>query len=141
MPTRTPTLLLVTLLLPLAGCVSDTASYMIDGDRKHAITLARAQPYFWDSRVKLSVIAARQPDCLGGLDIRDVPRSARIELHRAPDEYPEPLYLLSVGQADYAVSTRSCRVQKFPAPVANKGQRLGHFQEDGGRFAYHPAPA
>src|SRR5512143_2197230 len=106
----TPAVLSLLLPLVLAGCVNDTASYMIDGNRHDAITLTRSQKWFWEDKVILSVIAARQPDCMGGLEIQDVPGNEPIVLHRAPDEYPEPIYILDAGGGHYAISTVSCRV-------------------------------
>lgn len=131
--------LLAAFILPLTGCVNDTASYMVGGDRNHAVTLARAQPWFWDDKVKVSVVVARQPDCLGGLDVEGVPRSTKMTLSLAPDEYPERIFLLTIEGADYAVSTTSCRVQKFDAPVADKGELLGAFQEEAGTLGFVPA--
>jgi hypothetical protein len=128
--------LLVLLAVLLAGCVQDTASYMIGNDRNHAITLARAQQWFWDDRVEVGVIAARQPACLGGINLKKVPRGAALALYRAPDEYPEPIFILDVEKASYAVSTLSCKVQKFPTPPDDKGQRLGVFKEVDGRLRY-----
>jgi hypothetical protein len=129
-------ILLAALVLPLAGCVNDSASYLIGEDRKHAVTLIRAQPWFWDDRVTVSLVAARQPDCYGGLDVEDVPRSARMGLYLAPDEYPERIFILAIEGADYAISTRSCRVQKFPQPVGERGELLGNFMEEGGALRF-----
>ena len=79
--------LLVAAALPLlAGCVNDAASYMIGGDRHNAITLMRTQKWPWDDTVVLSVVAERQPDCLGGAEIQHVPMDAPLVLHRAPNE-------------------------------------------------------
>lgn len=131
---------LIAAALPLlGGCVQDVASYMIDDDRNHAITVARAQKWAWSSGVDVSIIAARQPDCLGGLDVRDVARDAVLVLHRAPEEYAEPIYIMSIGGDHYAVSTLSCRVQKFPAAPAELGPVIGRFKEEDGKFRYLPA--
>lgn len=127
---------LALLAVPLSGCVQDTASYMIDDDRNHAVTLARAQIWFWDDHVDVSVIAARQPVCLGGINVTKVPRSAELVLHQAPDDYPEPMFILDAEGESYAVSTLSCRVQKFPTPPDDKGPRIGVFKEVDGRLRY-----
>ncbi|TCJ12908.1 hypothetical protein EZJ19_11810 [Parasulfuritortus cantonensis] len=119
----------------LAGCVQDTASYMIDGDRNHSIMVMRSQDLPWGD-VSLAVTAARQPDCLGGLDIKGVPRNAELVLHQAPPDYAEPIYILTVGKDDYAVSTQSCRVQKFAQAPADAGPEIGRFKEVDGTLEY-----
>lgn len=129
--------LLVLATLPvLAGCVQDTASYMIDDNRNHAITVARAQKWFWSRGVDVSVIAARQPDCLGGLDIREIARDSELILHRGPDDYAEPIYILDVEGRFYAISTVSCRVQKFEEAPADAGPVIGRYREVDGKLQY-----
>ena len=130
-----PTLIAAT-ALPLSGCVNDSASYLIGDDRKHAVTLIRAQPWFWDDKVTLSLVAARQPECYGGLDVEGVPRTAKMGLYLAPDEYPERIFILEIEGTQYALSTQSCRVQKFNEPVAAKGELLGSFQEASGALTF-----
>lgn len=124
-------------LLPvLAGCVQDSASYMIDGDSDHAIIVMRVQNWFWSSAVNVTVVAARQPDCLGGLDIKGVTRDTPLVLHQAPDEYAEPIYILEIKGEHYAVSTYSCRVQKFPAKPDDAGPEVGRYQEQDGKLRF-----
>jgi len=136
MKLSTRTLLMLAALPLLAGCIQDTASYMIDDNRNHAITVSRAQKWFWGSRVDISVIAARQPDCLGGLDIKDIDRATELVLHRAPEEYAEPIFIMAVDEDFYAVSTLSCRVQKFPEAPADPGPTIGGFKEVEGKFQF-----
>lgn len=134
--TRLVRALPIALLPVLAGCVQDTASYMIDGDRNHAITVARAQKWFWSGAVDVSVIAARQPECLGGLDIKDVTRDTPLVLHRPPEDYAEPIFILEVKGEHYAVSTQSCRVQKFPAKPDDAGPEVGRYLEQDGKLRF-----
>ncbi|NTV95948.1 MAG: hypothetical protein HGA75_11125 [Thiobacillus sp.] len=131
-----PALLMAATLPVLAGCVQDTASYMIDGDRNHSIVVMRSQDLPWSRNLAVAVTAARQPDCLGGLDIKGATRDTELVLHRAPEEYPEPIFILAVGNDRYAVSTQSCRVQKFAQPPADSGPEIGRFKEVGGQFQY-----
>ncbi len=127
---------LIIVIAALAGCVQDTASYMIDDNRNHAITLSRAQQWFWDDRVSVAVIAARQPDCFGGLDIKQVPRSAELVLYRAPEDYPEPIFIMEVKGQHYAISTLSCKVQKFATAPDDKGAKIGVFKDTDGRLRF-----
>lgn len=132
-------LLTLCLSLLLAGCVNDTASYLIDGSKEHTIMLHRVQTWLWQDTVALTIAASRMPECRGGIDIKDVPRTARPELYQAPPEYAEPIYILKVGERHFAVSTQSCRVQAFEQAPANLGTLLGVFEEKEGKFAFSPA--
>ncbi len=127
-------------LLPLllAGCVNDTASYLIDGSKEHTIMLRRVQDWFWQDTVELTIVASRMPECHGGIDIEDVPRSARLELYQAPPEYAEPIYILKIEDRHYAISTQSCRVQSFGEPPLDLGALVGVFKEEDGKFRFEP---
>jgi hypothetical protein len=122
-------------VLSLTGCLQDTASYQFP-EKEHAITLIRNQPWFWIDTVDLEVIAIRLPDCNDGITVDAVPRDASLALFQAPDEYPEPIFILQAGQRHYAISTQSCRVQKFDTAPADLGEKLGQFQEKDGKFQF-----
>ncbi len=128
------------ILLPLlAGCVNDTASYLIDGSREHTIMLHRVQDWPWQDTVALTIAASRMPECRGGIDIEDVPRNARAELYQAPPGYAEPIYILKIDDRHFAISTQSCRVQAFEQAPADLGTRLGVFAEKDGKFGFSQA--
>jgi hypothetical protein len=128
--------LLAMLVLPLTGCVYDTAVYPIEG-RKHNISVSRDQNWFWQDTVNLHLIASRLPDCLESLRIEDVPRSAAIALYYPPQEYVEPIHIAEVNQGYYAISTASCRVQRFAGKPGDLGKRVGVFKElADGRFDF-----
>jgi len=128
--------MLLFFLIPfLAGCLQDTASYSL-GARDHAITLVRNQTWPWQSTVDVSVIAVRMPECNGGGDIKGVPENAEYALYRAPDEYPEPLFLLKTGDRVFAVSTQSCRLQEFKEAPDKLGVKLGTFMVKDGKFQF-----
>jgi hypothetical protein len=133
------TLLVAALLPALAGCINDSTSYMIGGDRHHAITLTRTQKWFWQDKVIVAILATRQPDCMGGLEIQDVPSDQPMLLHQAPDVYPEPIYILDAAGSHYAISTVSCRVQKFDEAPSDLGPVIGSFKTVDGAFRYVPA--
>ena len=129
------------LLAPLAGCMSDSASYLIDGDNKHTITLLRNQDFFWKKTVRLSVVPTRLPECQESIKIEDVPRSAEMTLYWAPDDFAEPIHILDVEGTFYALSTRTCKSQRFEAKPANPGTPVGVFKEQDGRLAFVAAKA
>jgi hypothetical protein len=122
-------------VLSLTGCLQDTASYQFP-EKDHAITLVRNQPWFWLDTVALQVIAIRLPDCHDGIRVEDVPRDGTLPLYQAPDKYPEPIFILQSGHWHYAISTQSCRIQKFETTPADLGEKLGQFQEKDGKFQF-----
>jgi hypothetical protein len=122
-------------VVSLTGCLQDSASYQFP-EKDHAITLMRNQPWFWLDTVAMEVIAIRLPECNDGIRVEDVPRDGTLPLYQAPDEYPEPIFILRTGERYYAISTQSCRVQKFEAAPANPGEIIGQFQEKDGKFQF-----
>jgi hypothetical protein len=122
-------------VLSLSGCLQDSASYAFP-EKDHAITLVRNQTWFWKDTVDVEVIAIRLPDCDGGTRIEDVPRESKLAFYRAPDEYPEPIFLLKTDKQLYAISTQSCQVQQFKAAPADLGEMLGQFYEKDGKFQF-----
>jgi hypothetical protein len=128
--------LLATLALSLSGCVYDRAMYVIEG-RDHYVGVSRDQNWFWEDRVNIDLIASRMPDCLESLRIEGVPRSAVIELYYPPQEYVEPIHIAEVNKAYYAISTASCRVQRFAGKPGDLGKHVGSFKElPDGRFDF-----
>lgn len=122
-----PRSLLLLAVLPLSGCLQDTASYAFP-EKDHYITLMRNQPWFWQDTIEVEVIVMRLPDCNGGMSIKNVPLNTRIDIFQAPNEYPEPLYLLKSDKRVFAVSTQSCRVQEFQEAPPDLGAKLGAFR-------------
>lgn len=117
-------LLLLTPLL-LTGCIKESASYYIDGNR-HAISLRAQQEYFWSKDVELRVLASRMPDCqrqlvLGRLPVADL----EVELF----ESAENTYVVRAGEQVLQVETAGCTQLEAPAAGAT-GQRLGAFRLD-----------
>jgi hypothetical protein len=137
LPTRS---LLLLALLPLAGCLQDSASYAFP-EKDHAITLVRNQTWFWQDTLEVEVMAVRLPECSGGLTIKNVPLATNVAFYQAPDEYPEALFLLKPDQRVFAVSTQSCRVQEFKEIPANLGVKLGTFLVRDDVFKFVPADA
>ncbi|MCP5278636.1 MAG: hypothetical protein H6935_09785 [Thiobacillus sp.] len=128
-------MLLFPLLPLLAGCFQDTASHSL-GARDHAITLVRNQSFFWQSTIDLSVIITRMPVCNGGGGIKGLPEDSSFVLYKAPDEYPEPLMLLKIGERIFALSDQSCRLQEFEQAPDSLGEKLGTFRVEDDKFQF-----
>lgn len=122
-------------LVPLAGCMQDSASYTFP-EKNHAISLIRTQAWPWQDSMELGISVVRQPDCDGGLQLKDVPLKAELSLFKAPDDYAEPIFILRVDKRDYAISMDSCRVQAFREPPPDVGVKLGAFKEKDGKFSF-----
>lgn len=133
---------LLALLVPLtlAGCTQDAASYVL-GDKDHAITLTRNADWFWQGTLSVDVAAIRLPECQGGGRVAAVPHDAEFILYKAPDQYPEPIFILGVDQRLYAVSTASCRMQAFTEAPPDLGVELGRFTARGGGFRFEALAA
>jgi hypothetical protein len=124
-------------VLSLTGCLQDSASYIFP-EKDHAITLTRNQTWFWKDTVDMEVIALRLPVCDGAMHIEEVPRNGKFTFYKAPDEYPEPIFILQISKQLYAISTQSCQVQKFKEAPADLGEKLGQFYETDGKFQFVP---
>jgi hypothetical protein len=124
-------------ILPLAGCLQDSASYTFP-EKDHAITLIRNQTWPWQDTMSVEVVALRLPECNSGMSVKGIPIKAGIALFKAPDEYAEPIFIVRMDKRDFAVSTQSCQVQEFKEAPPNPGAKLGSFQDKDGKFAFVP---
>lgn len=131
--------------LLLTGCMSDSASFLIGGDKNHTITVLRNQDWFWKDTANLHIVPTRLPECQESILVKDVPRAAPLNLYLGPDEYAEAIYILAIKDAYYALSTQTCKSQRFEEKPANPGTLIGVFKETDGRLGFEaaaePAPA
>ena len=133
--TMRSTLLLLTPLLLLAGCVNESASYTIDSN-DHALTVVVTQDYFWSKQVALRVIASRLPDCQRQFDLGRTPLAGlNVELFSTGDDS----FLLRSGDEMWQVDTRDCK--QLPEPSDNvQAQPVGIFHMDAKKkFVFEPA--
>ncbi len=130
-------LLALLALLPLAGCLQDSASYAWP-EKDHAITLIRNQSWPWQDTMSVEVVALRLPECNSGMSVKDIPIKSDITLFKAPDEYAEPVFIVRMNKRHFAVSTQSCQVQEFKEAPPDPGSKLGAFQEKDGKFSFVP---
>lgn len=128
-------LLLPILALPLlTACVNDTATYEIDGNRDHALTLIREQPYFWDDKVDLHLIVARMPDCLRRHSLGSGTERTRVEVWQVPSG----AFIVRVGKRMYATETRTCEsfARLDAEPASGMGELKGVFLVRQGKLAF-----
>jgi len=121
----------------LAGCENEAASYMIDGNKDHSISLVREQRWFWSSSVEQRFVVARFPECQRRYDIDPGQAgAANVELYAVSNM----LYAAHQGNAWYALGTEQCQVQKFTeAPASPPGTLVGHFKSQNGQLVFSAA--
>lgn len=118
-------LLLLTPLLLLTGCVNESASYQIDSN-DHALTVVVTQDYFWSKRARLQVIASHMPDCQRQFDLGKTPLAdLNIELFSTGDE----TFLLRAGDEMWQVETQNCTQLGEPSADV-QAQPIGVFHLD-----------
>jgi len=118
-------LLLLTPLLLLTGCVNESASYQIDS-KDHALTVVVTQDYFWSKAARLQVIASHMPDCQRQFDLGKTPLAdLNIELFSTGDE----TFLLRAGDEMWQVETQNCTQLGEPAADV-QAQPIGVFHLD-----------
>ena len=120
----------LSLLLPLllAGCVNESASYLIDGS-DHSLSVFVTQDYFWSKEIGLRLVASRLPDCQRQFKLGKTPMAdLNIELFSTGDDG----FLLRAGDQMWQVETRNCT--KLPSPSENvQAQPIGVFHLNGAK--------
>ena len=117
----------------LAACINDSASWQIDG-KDHALTLIREQPWFWNSKVNLFIVAARLPECQRRHTlVPGTTAQAGLDVYQTGDTD----FVLKQGERYYRIETRSCTgFQPLDAAPGGIGARRGSFREQDGRLRF-----
>lgn len=116
----------------LAGCGSETASFMIDGNDK-ALTLERIKEYPW-SDWELELIVRNNPDCQRRHKLKPTGSDAiKVELY-SPEPY---VFILRQGKRWYVTEMKSCQFQLFKEVPPEPGKSVGHFNtKDGNKLRF-----
>ncbi|HEY6895789.1 MAG TPA: hypothetical protein VI279_00890 [Rhodocyclaceae bacterium] len=124
---RTVLLLLSSVLL-LAGCGGDSASYMVDGNREHSLSLFRDKPWPW-SNWELNLVVTREPDCMRRHRLKDANGDGnfKVELYKTDTG----AYILRQGKKWYVAETGKCQFQQFKETPPEPGELLGTFEDKG----------
>lgn len=126
--------LVAAVALPLAGCGSDSAAYMIE-TRDHAVSVIREKPYLWSRAYSTEVVVARLPHCQRRYPLKPVPFSQG-DLDLFAGE-AESSFALRQGGNWYALETVECRFQVLDHQPDNL-KPLGTFRTLNGQFAFVP---
>ena len=124
---RLRNLLLPLLALPLlTACVNDAATFEIDNSREHTLSLIREQPYFWDSKVELSLVVSRLPSCLRRHSIGPATAATKVEIFQVPSG----AFIVRAGKRMFATETQTCEsfAKMTEEPAEGMGTLLGAFQ-------------
>ena len=128
-------LLLLLTLFGLAACENSGASYMIDGDKNHSISLMREQRWVWSNEVEQKLVVARYPECQRRFPVTSgTTDSVDLELYAVRDN----LFVARQAKEWWALGTERCEIQKFEQPPANPGSLLGKFQLKDGALTFVP---
>lgn len=128
-------ILIVLMPLLLAACVDDSASYYADGPvGNHALTIHRAQKFFWSSDSRVELIMQRLPACLRRVELTQMPaEDVEIELLSPGDN----VWTLRAGDEMWQVETQTCT--QYADVKGNPGELMGVFRQDGNKFVYEAA--
>ena len=123
--------------LLLAACGSiDATSYMIAG-APHSLSLTRTKNYFWSNEWELTLVTARNPECMRRHKLQPVTGpDFKVELYRSL----EGNYIVRQGNNWYVTETRQCRLQQYPTPPREPGDLQGVFEEGDDGIRFVPAP-
>lgn len=139
MPRRWTAVLLLSVSLGLTACgVTDGAAYKVGGSREQTLSLIREQDWLW-SDFDLSIVVARQPDCMRRHHVKPISRGAtlKVELYRSL----EGGFILRQGKRWYVAETGQCQLQQFDAPPTDPGDVLGAFVVEDGNLQFKPVDA
>lgn len=118
----------------LTACVNDGASYEIGGSREHNLSLIREQPYFWDSKLNLSFVVARMPECMRRHSIGPATRGTKVEIWQVPSG----AYIIKAGKRMFATETQTCEsfAKMDGEPPDGMGTYVGVFRERKGTLVF-----
>ncbi|MDY0975866.1 hypothetical protein SOM61_12895 [Massilia sp. CFBP9012] len=119
--------LLPILLAPLllTGCFIETATYSIDPNTDHAITVRVEKDTFWAKEGTLRVIMSRLPECQRQVELGSVWLSGlQVELFGNGNN----VYTLRADDQAWQIDTTDCSGHEAPDADAITGLPLGIFE-------------
>jgi len=124
------------LMLPLlSACENSAASFLVDNDKNHSISLLREQRWFWSGEVEQKLFAARFPSCQRRVAVDpDTTAFTEMKLY----QHDDMVFTVHQGSNWWVVSTQECVVQKFTAPPKDPGELLGSFERKDGQLVFVP---
>lgn len=115
----------------LAGCGSETASFMVDGNDK-ALTLERIKDYPW-SEWQLELVVRNNPDCQRRHRLRPTGSDNLLVELFAPEPY---VFIIRQGKRWYVADMKSCQLQQFKEEPPEPGKVVGSFSAKDGPLTF-----
>jgi hypothetical protein len=114
--------------LVLAGCKSETVSFLLAGSDA-ALTLERRKPYFWSEGWELDLVARNNPQCQRRHRLKPAGNGVfKVEVFMA-----EPtVFIVRQAKRWYVTDLRTCQLQQFKEEPPEPGELVGAFQVKGG---------
>ncbi len=122
----------LTSLLLTACAREEAASYLINDDNRHSLSLFRTA-YPWSNAWDVKLVTTHTPQCQRRHTLQEVPESKfRIDVYQpAPD-----VFILHQGKRWYVTEMGKCEFQQFEAPPPAPGDLVGQFTEKDEQFAF-----
>ena len=118
----------------VAGCGSDSASYMVNGDRDTAFSLFRSKD-FPGQDWKIDMALTHMPECQRRYPLKRASGDAsKISLYRNA----EGGYALQAGDAWYQGRLEGCRLQESASAPAAPGELIGAWEDRADGFKFYP---
>lgn len=125
-------IILVLASLVLAGCKSETASFLLAGSDA-ALTLERRKPYFWSEGWELEMVVRNNPECQRRHKLKEVGNNAaRVDVFMAD----ATVFILRQGKRWYVTDLKSCQLQQYKEEPPEPGELVGAFVTKGGVFKF-----
>ena len=120
----------------LAACGSDSASYMVNGDRDTAFSLFRDKAFFgrpWH----VEVVVTHMPECQRRYTLRDASGGEpyKTSLYRDADGN----YFLHASETWYQGRLEGCRLQPVPSAPPSPGALVGTWEDRGEGLKFYSA--
>lgn len=126
-------------LFNLSACTNDSATYFIDNEPQHNITLMREQHAFWSKKIDLSIVVSRMPHCTRVHPLGYGVNSSKVELYQVPSG----AYIVKLGQHLFVTETETCEgwaeitdLDKNGEPPGGMGVLQGTFREKKGSLIF-----
>ena len=124
------TIILVAAALLLAGCESDGASFLVNGNSL-AVSVVRHKAYPgapWE----LALVVRNDPVCQRKHRMKDVSGTTKVELYQ-----PSPgAWILRQGKRWYVAELKTCGFEQFKEEPQQPGDLIGTFVVRDGTFRY-----
>jgi hypothetical protein len=135
---RLRSLLLACCAVPLlTACINDGASFEIEKNSEHVISVIREQPYPWDNKVDFYVVVSRMPFCMRRHSAGTGTQNSKVEIYQVPSG----AYIVKLGKRMFATETQNCvNFAKMDAePDEGMGTLMGTFLDKSGKLVFEPA--